>query len=75
MGMTLQGYPMGQVLDFIKGFFFRKEKESKTNTEELRVDFRARYHQFKLLLNANNKSLEIMADIERALRLGQPFGM
>ncbi|MCJ7685334.1 MAG: PEP-utilizing enzyme, partial [Desulfobacteraceae bacterium] len=66
---------MGQVLDFIKGFFFRKEKESKANAEELRVDFRARYHQFKLLLNANNKSLEIMADIERALRLGQPFGM
>jgi len=66
---------MGQVFDFIKGFLPRKGKESKTNAEELRVDFRARYHQFKLLLNANNKSLEIMADIERALRLGQPFGM
>jgi len=66
---------MGQVLDFIKGGFSRKGKESKGNAEELRVDFRARYHQFKLLLNANNKSLEIMADIERALRLGQPFGM
>ena len=66
---------MGQVFDFIKGFLPRKGKESKANAEELRVDFRARYHQFKLLLNANNKSLEIMADIERALRLGQPFGM
>jgi len=63
------------VFDFIKGFLPRKGKESKANAEELRVDFRARYHQFKLLLNANNKSLEIMADIERALRLGQPFGM
>jgi len=31
---------MGQVLDFIKGVFFRKEKESKANAEELRVDFR-----------------------------------
>ena len=66
---------MGQVFDFMKGFLPRKGKESKANAEELRVDFRARYHQFKLLLNANNKSLEIMADIERALRLGQPFGM
>ena len=63
------------MFDFIKGFLPRKGKESKANAEELRVDFRARYHQFKLLLNANNKSLEIMADIERALRLGQPFGM
>lgn len=66
---------MGQVLDLIKGFFPRKDKDGRANAEELRVDFRARYHHFKLILNANNRSLQIMADLEKTLGSGQPFGM
>jgi pyruvate,water dikinase len=45
------------------------------DADSLRVEFQDRYHSFKLLLNANNKALDIMADIEHALAGGRPFGM
>ncbi len=41
----------------------------------LRADFQARYHQFKLLLNANNKALEAMARLEQARHAAEPVGM
>jgi pyruvate,water dikinase len=43
--------------------------------EELRAVFKARYHGFKLLLAANNNALELMTDMEAALRGSHSFGM
>jgi pyruvate,water dikinase len=63
------------VLSALKTWFSRKGVEEAQSAEELRVDFRARYHEFKLLLNANNKALEIMAEMEEALTGIWPFGM
>lgn len=48
---------------------------SGESVEELRLAFKARYHSFKLLLSANNRALEIMSEMEEALRGTQPFGM
>jgi len=67
--------PMRRFVDFIRSPFSGKEEEIPTNVEELRNDFKARYHHFKLLLSANNKSLEIMAEMEAALEGRYPFGM
>lgn len=51
------------------------EGRTPSDPEELRAAFKIRYHHFKLLLNANNKALEIMSDLEEALRGTRPFGM
>ena len=66
---------MGALLDYFKKFFIKKPEPSDADVEKLRIDFKDRYHSFKLLLNANNRALEIMADMERALDGRQPFGM
>jgi pyruvate,water dikinase len=55
---------------------FRKgSKQEPQSPEELRLAFRGRYHLFKLLLNANNKALDIMTEMEEALKGTWPFGM
>jgi pyruvate,water dikinase len=59
----------------IKKWFARRPDREPADAEALRIEFKDRYHSFKLLLSANNKALEIMADIEQTLRGGRPFGM
>ncbi len=66
---------MAALFDHFKKFFKKKPKPTAADVEQLRIAFKERYHSFKLLLNANNKALEIMADMERALQGRQPFGM
>lgn len=53
----------------------KKQPSPARDVDELRTIFKARYHFFKLLLNANNKSLEVMSEIEQALRGDQPFNL
>src|SRR3990172_6140779 len=53
----------------------RSRRTPPVQATEVRGAFQARYHQFKLLLNANNKALEAMARLEQARRATEPFGM
>lgn len=71
------GNDMGRVANFLRkiGIKRRKEEVSAADAEKLRAAFKARYHSFQLLLSANNKALEIMADMEQALQGNRPFGM
>ena len=66
---------MGLIPNLIGSLFKKRQDIETSSVEELRIAFRARYHQFKLLLNANNKALEIMAEIEETLKGSRPFGM
>jgi len=63
--------------NFLRKITFRSRRKglSTSDVEELRAAFKARYHNFKLLLSANNKALELMAEMEQALRGNRAFGM
>lgn len=62
---------MGKFFDI----FLRRKTRETDDAEGLRTQFKERYHQFKLLLAANNRALDIMAEMEEALRGVTPFGM
>ncbi len=65
---------MGRIFDLLRNTLLRRQKSEAPDVEGLRIAFKARYHNFKLLLSANNKALEIMAEMEEALRGTLPFG-
>jgi pyruvate,water dikinase len=65
-----------RIREFWKRRFSRPRPSlSEEAAEQLRVDFQDRYHHFRLLLGANKRALEGMAEIEGALRGSDPFGM
>jgi len=66
---------MGRFFDFLKRPFTREPVRTEAESEQLRVDFKARYHSFKLLLDANSKVLELMAELGENLRGTRPYGM
>jgi len=58
-------------------FPFRKKKVEKTHEElaEIRHAFATRYNHFRLLIQANSRAHELMAELEEALRGFKPYGM
>ena len=59
----------------LKNFFSKKLQKHPLIDEDLRIEFKTRYLNFRLLLNANKRVLEAMARIEQALRDKHPFDM
>jgi pyruvate, water dikinase len=66
---------MANLFQRLKTLFAGGEPEPALSMEELRAGFKARYHAFKLLLAANNNALQLMTDMEAALRSRHSFGM
>ncbi len=53
----------------------RAETLAALDAGAVRTAFQTRYHNFKLLLSANNKALQIMSELESAQKGDFPFGM
>ena len=66
---------MGRMLHFFRLLFGISSRPEPGDAAELRTAFQERYHHFKLLLNANNRALDVMAEMEEALKGTHPFGM
>jgi pyruvate,water dikinase len=66
---------MAKLFQRLRNLFAGGEPEPALSMEELRSVFKARYHAFKLLLAANNTALQLMTDMEAALRGKHSFGM
>jgi pyruvate,water dikinase len=66
---------MAGFLQRLKTMFSREQPPPAEAMEEFRRAFRAKYHDFKLLLNANNTALQLMAEMETTLHGQQSFGM
>ena len=66
---------MGRLQHFFNWFKSERAPIDEEDARILRLEFQSRYHQFKLLLNANNQALEIMTELEQAMTGNVPFGM
>ncbi|SFM64095.1 PEP/pyruvate-binding domain-containing protein [Thermodesulforhabdus norvegica] len=75
--MTMAGF-ISAIKRLAGPFFSRRPRSSSLKTHdinELRLTFQARYLAFRRLIEANNRALAIMTDIEEKLRGTRPFGM
>ncbi len=68
-------FMVNRIKERMDWLFKRETPAASANAEELRLNFKSRYHCFKLLLNANNRCLEGMAEMEQALKGEKTFGM
>jgi len=66
---------MNILQSFLKKFFPSQILRSQQDITELQTAFKRQYRNFRSLLTANNNALEIMAEMEQALAMGQPFSM
>jgi len=68
---------MADLLTRLRGLFQRRSEPELSDDEVRRLqnDFKGRYHQFKLLLAANSRALEIMAELDYALADRRLYGM
>ena len=57
------------------GLCKRGDTLTPSDQESLRTAFKSRYHNFKMLLSANNKALQIMSELEEAQKGDRPLGM
>ncbi len=71
-----------RALNALRRLFSGKQPEQRSlseneeqELERLRVRFRARHHNFKLLLSSNNEALEHISALEEMARGVHPFGM
>lgn len=55
--------------------FGKKPEKTPEELEEIRRTFAARYDHFRLLIQANTRAHELMAELEEALRGFKPYGM
>ncbi len=64
-------------MSFFDWLPFRKKQAEKTQEDlaEIRRTFATRYDHFRLLIQANSETHELMAELEEALRGFQPYGM
>lgn len=62
------------MFDFLKKILSGRSKR-KQSVEELRKAFKERYGRFRSLLQANNRVLDIMAEMQQALDGTEPFGI
>ena len=68
---------MNNIFNWLRDIFQKSQEPvpSEISAADLESTFKSRYHSFKLLLAANNKALEAMAQMEQALSGDKPFGM
>lgn len=63
------------ILDWLPFFNSKTDRENRHDAEKFQSLLAARYHHFKLLLNADSENHDIITDIEQALRGESVYGM